>query len=60
MPQGKKINLGVFIFNSLMTALVFPAIVLFAAGTWWGSLEQSGQLEHLNPGVTIHFDRRDL
>ena len=35
MPsENKRITLGAIIFNSLMTALFFPALILFAAGTW--------------------------
>lgn len=32
--EPKKIKPGEFLFNSVMTSLFFPALILFTAGTW--------------------------
>jgi len=32
--ENKKITVGRFIFNSLITILIFPAVILFLSGNW--------------------------
>ena len=35
MPtESKKMTVGGFIFSSLITILIFPAVFLFASGNW--------------------------